>query len=186
MPDIFRGIKLDPLAPRNSFYLLWMILGYLIVSSVLVVSLGRLGDIHGRVKMYNLGFVIYTVASLLLAIDWMTGAAGANYLIGMRVVQGIGRRLPDGQLGGDPHRCLPVQPAGHGARHQQRGRHRRDVHRPGARRRAGADQLAAGVPRLGAPRRCSARSGPTGSSSSRANATRRRSTGWATSPSPSA
>ena len=61
MPDIFRGIKLDPLAPGNSFYLLWMILGYLIVSSVLVVSLGRLGDIHGRVRMYNLGFVIYTV-----------------------------------------------------------------------------------------------------------------------------
>ncbi len=90
MPDIFRGIKLDPLAPQNSFYLLWMILGYLIVSSVLVVSLGRLGDIHGRVKMYNLGFVIYTCSSLLLAVDWMTGAAGANYLIGFRVVQGIG------------------------------------------------------------------------------------------------
>jgi MFS family permease len=90
MPDIFRGIKLDPLAPANSFYLLWMILGYLIVSSVLVVSLGRLGDIHGRVKMYNLGFVIYTSASLLLAVDWMTGAAGANWLIGMRIVQGVG------------------------------------------------------------------------------------------------
>jgi len=90
MPDIFRGIKLDPLAPANSFYLLWMILGYLIVSSVLVVSLGRLGDIHGRVKMYNLGFVIYTSASLLLALDWMTGTAGANWLIGMRVVQGVG------------------------------------------------------------------------------------------------
>jgi MFS family permease len=90
MPDIFRGIKLDPLAPSNSFYLLWMILGYLIVSSVLVVSLGRLGDIHGRVKMYNLGFVIYTAASLLLAIVWMTGPAGADWLIGMRVVQGIG------------------------------------------------------------------------------------------------
>ncbi len=90
MPDIFRGIKLDPLAPGNSFYLLWMILGYLVVTSVLVLSLGGLGDIRGRVKMYNLGFVIYTSASLLLAIDWMTGAAGANYLIGMRVVQGVG------------------------------------------------------------------------------------------------
>jgi MFS family permease len=90
MPDIFRGIKLDPLAPENSLYLLWMILGYLIVSSVLVVSLGRAGDIFGRVKMYNLGFVIYTVASLLLTIDWMTGAAGADYLIGFRIVQGVG------------------------------------------------------------------------------------------------
>ena len=90
MPDIFRGIHLDPLIPANSFYLLWMILGYLVVSSVLIVSLGRLGDIYGRVKIYNLGFVIYTVASLLLAIDWMTGRAGADYLIGFRIVQGIG------------------------------------------------------------------------------------------------
>ena len=76
MPDIFRGIHLDPLVPSNSFYLLWMILGYLVVSSVLIVSLGRLGDMYGRVRIYNLGFVIYTVASLLLAIDWMTGRGG--------------------------------------------------------------------------------------------------------------
>jgi len=90
MPDIFRGIRLNPLVPGNSFYLLWMILGYLVVSSVLVVSLGRLGDMFGRVRMYNLGFVIYTAASLLLTIDWMTGGAGADWLIGMRIVQGIG------------------------------------------------------------------------------------------------
>ncbi|HUB99639.1 MAG TPA: MFS transporter [Solirubrobacterales bacterium] len=90
MPDIFRGIHLDPLVPANSFYLLWMILGYLVVSSVLIVSLGRLGDIFGRVKIYNLGFVIYTVASLLLAIDWMTGQAGAMYLVVFRIVQGVG------------------------------------------------------------------------------------------------
>ena len=90
MPDIFRGIELDPLSPSNSFYLLWMILGFLVVTSVLVVSLGRLGDMFGRVRMYNLGFVIYTGASLLLAIDWMTGAPGALWLIGMRLVQGIG------------------------------------------------------------------------------------------------
>ncbi len=90
MPDIFRGIKLNPLESGNSFYLLWMVLGYLIVSSVLIVSLGRLGDMFGRVKIYNLGFVIYTVASLLLTIDWMTGAAGAIYLIVLRLVQGVG------------------------------------------------------------------------------------------------
>ncbi|MGH2912024.1 MAG: MFS transporter, partial [Solirubrobacteraceae bacterium] len=90
MPDIFRGIKLDPLVPANSFYLLWMILGYLVVSSVLIVSLGRLGDMFGRVRIYNLGFVIYTVASLLLTIDWMTGRAGADYLIVFRIVQGVG------------------------------------------------------------------------------------------------
>ncbi|MGZ4306743.1 MAG: MFS transporter, partial [Solirubrobacteraceae bacterium] len=90
MPDIFRGIKLDPLVPGNSFYLLWMVLGYLVVSSVLIVSLGRLGDMYGRVRIYNLGFIIYTVASLLLTIDWMTGRAGATYLIVFRIVQGIG------------------------------------------------------------------------------------------------
>jgi MFS family permease len=90
MPDIFRGIKLDPLIPSNSFYLLWMILGYMVVASVLIVSLGRLGDMYGRVKIYNLGFLIYTVASLLLTIDWMTGRAGATYLIVFRIVQGIG------------------------------------------------------------------------------------------------
>jgi MFS family permease len=90
MPDIFRGIHLSPLVPSNSFYLLWMILGYLVVSSVLVVSLGRLGDMFGRVRMYNVGFVVYTSASLLLTIDWMTGTAGADWLIAMRIVQGIG------------------------------------------------------------------------------------------------
>ena len=90
MPDIFRGIHLDPLVPANSFYLLWMILGYLVVTSVLIVSLGRLGDMVGRVKIYRLGFIIYTVASLLLAIDWLQGSGGAIYLIGLRVVQGIG------------------------------------------------------------------------------------------------
>ena len=90
MPDIFRGIHLDPLQPSNSFYLLWMILGYLVVSSVLIVSLGRLGDMYGRVRIYNLGFVVYTVASLLLTVDWMTGRAGATYLIVFRLVQGVG------------------------------------------------------------------------------------------------
>jgi MFS family permease len=90
MPDIFRGIHLDPLVPANSFYLLWMILGYLLVSSVLIVSLGRLGDMYGRVRIYNLGFVIYTVASLILAIDWMTGRDGAMFLIVFRIMQGIG------------------------------------------------------------------------------------------------
>jgi EmrB/QacA subfamily drug resistance transporter len=90
MPDIFRGIHLDPLVPSNSLYLLWMILGYMVVTSVLIASLGRLGDMYGRVRIYNLGFVIYTAASLLLAVDWMTGRAGASYLIAFRIVQGIG------------------------------------------------------------------------------------------------
>ncbi len=90
MPDIFRGIHLDPLQPSNSFYLLWMILGYMIVGSVLIVSLGRLGDMFGRVRIFNLGYVVYTVASLVLTVDWLKGRAGADYLIVFRIVQGIG------------------------------------------------------------------------------------------------
>ncbi len=90
MPDIFRGVHLDPLAPGNSFYLLWMILGFLIVSSVLVVSLGRLGDLFGRVKMYNLGFVVYTAASLVLTLDPLDGRSGAMWLIVGRIAQGVG------------------------------------------------------------------------------------------------
>ncbi len=90
MPDIFHGIDLNPLEPRNTLYLLWMILGYQVVTSVLVVSLGRLGDMFGRVRMYNLGFIIYTVASLLLTIDPYTGQAGALWLVIGRIFQGIG------------------------------------------------------------------------------------------------
>jgi len=90
MPDIFRGIRIDPLAPGNTNYLLWMILSFLIVTAVLVVSLGRLGDVYGRVRMYNLGFAVFTLGSALLAVTWMTGTSAALWLIGMRVVQGIG------------------------------------------------------------------------------------------------
>jgi MFS family permease len=99
MPDIFRGIHLDPLVPENSFYLLWMILGYLVTSSVLVVSVGRLGDLFGRVKMYNLGFVIYTGASFFLTIDWMMGQSGALWLLIWRIIQGVGGAFLIGNSG---------------------------------------------------------------------------------------
>jgi MFS family permease len=90
MPAIFRGIGLDPLSPHNIGYLLWMILGYLLVAAVLVVALGRLGDMFGRVKLYNLGFMIFSIASLALSVDPFRGGSGALYLIGWRVIQGIG------------------------------------------------------------------------------------------------
>ena len=102
MPDVFRGIGLDPLLPSNSFYLLWMILGYLVVSSVLVVSFGRLGDLFGEVRMYTLGFAVYTIASLILTVTWLTGTEGALFLVVMRMVQGIGAAFHHGQLGRDP------------------------------------------------------------------------------------
>jgi MFS family permease len=90
LPDIFRGIHINPLAPGNTNYLLWMILSFLIVTAVLVVSLGRLGDMIGRVRTYNLGFAVFTVFSILLAATPMGGSGGALWLIGMRVGQGVG------------------------------------------------------------------------------------------------
>jgi MFS family permease len=90
MPAIFRGIHLDPTAPGNISYLLWMIIGYLLVTAVLVVTLGRLGDIFGRVRIYNLGFVVFTIASIALSFDPFTGSAGALWLIGWRFVQAFG------------------------------------------------------------------------------------------------
>jgi MFS family permease len=90
LPAIFDGIKVDPLAPGNATYMLWMIMGFLIVTAVLVVSLGRLGDIYGRVRVYNLGFLVFTVFSVLLTVTWMTGTSGALWLIVMRVGQGVG------------------------------------------------------------------------------------------------
>ena len=90
LPDIFHGIGLNPLSPGNTSYLLWMFMGFLVVTAVLVVSFGRLGDMFGRVRMYNLGFAIFTVASIFLTVTWMHGADGALWLILWRVVQGIG------------------------------------------------------------------------------------------------
>ncbi|MHB8457905.1 MAG: MFS transporter, partial [Acidimicrobiales bacterium] len=93
LPDIFRGIGLNPLAPGNTSYLLWMLMGFMVVMAVLVVSLGRLGDMFGRVKMFNLGFVIFTLFSVLLSVTWMHGPAAALYLIILRVGQGVGAAL---------------------------------------------------------------------------------------------
>jgi MFS family permease len=112
LPDVFRGIGIDPLQPGNSFYLLWMILGFLVVTSVLVTTLGRMGDIYGRVRTYNLGFAVFTVFSLLLSVTWLSGHAAGTWLIVLRVFQGVGAAMlmansaailtdafPAGQLG---------------------------------------------------------------------------------------
>ncbi|HEY3091028.1 MAG TPA: MFS transporter [Jatrophihabitantaceae bacterium] len=93
LPDIFRGIHIDPLAAGNTGYLLWLILGFIVVTAVLVVSLGRLGDIYGRVRMFNLGFAVFTTFSILLSVTWMHGAAAAWWLIVMRIGQGVGGAL---------------------------------------------------------------------------------------------
>jgi MFS family permease len=90
LPAVFKGIGLNPLGPGNTSYLLWMFMGFMVVTAVLVVSFGRLGDMFGRVRMYNLGFAVFTIASIFLTVTWMHGVTGALWLIIWRVVQGIG------------------------------------------------------------------------------------------------
>jgi len=90
LPDIFRGIHLNPLAPGNTPLFLWILMGYMVATAVLVVTLGRIGDMYGRVRMYNLGFLVFTIFSILLSLTWMNGPAAALYMIVMRVLQGIG------------------------------------------------------------------------------------------------
>ena len=93
LPDIFRGIHIDPLDPGNSFFLLWLILGFSVVTAVLTTTFGRLGDIYGRVRIYNLGFALFTVFSLLLTVTWMSGRAAAIFLIVLRLFQAAGAAM---------------------------------------------------------------------------------------------
>ncbi|MFE4949551.1 MFS transporter [Leifsonia sp. NPDC056665] len=90
LPAIFTGVKLNPLEPGNVSYLLWMLMGYMLVTAVLVVMFGRMGDQYGRVRIYNLGFVIFTVAAIALCLDPFSGGPGAMWLIAWRFVQGVG------------------------------------------------------------------------------------------------
>ena len=90
LPDIFLGINMNPLVPGNTGYLLWLIMGFMVVTAVLVVSFGRIGDIFGRVRVFNLGFIIFSVFSILLSVTWMKGTSGAVWLIAMRILQGVG------------------------------------------------------------------------------------------------
>src|SRR5215813_10811942 len=90
LPALFRGINLNPLVPSNTSYFLWVFMGFMLVTAVLVVSLGRVGDIYGRVRMYNLGFAVFTLFSILLSVTFLTGPAGAMWIIIMRIFQGVG------------------------------------------------------------------------------------------------
>ena len=90
LPVIFRGIQLNPLDTANFPYLLWIIMGYMLVTAVLVVTVGRIGDMFGRVRIYNLGFAWFTLGSILLSVVWSHGSAGALELVFMRMFQAIG------------------------------------------------------------------------------------------------
>jgi MFS family permease len=93
LPALFRGINLNPLVPSNTSYFLWVFMGFLLVTAVLVVSLGRVGDIYGRVRMYNLGFAVFTLFSILLSVTFLNGVGGALWIIIMRIFQGVGGAL---------------------------------------------------------------------------------------------
>jgi MFS family permease len=93
LPVIFRGIHLNPLVPANSSYLLWVMMGYMLMSAAVVVTVGRIGDIYGRVRMYNLGFAWFTVGAILLSLVWSTGSSGALELVFLRMFQAIGGAL---------------------------------------------------------------------------------------------
>jgi MFS family permease len=90
LPNIFRGIGINPLAPGNTTILLWLMMGFMVVTAVLVVSFGRLGDMFGRVRMFNMGFAIFAAFSILLSVSWLQGTGAGWYLIIMRILQGIG------------------------------------------------------------------------------------------------
>jgi hypothetical protein len=106
-PAIFRGIGLNPLAPGNVSYLLWMLMGYLVVTAVMVVPLGRPGDMFGRVRIYNLGFVVFTIGAIALSVDPFRPRRRGGVVDRLESVPGHRRGHADGLLGGHPHRRVP-------------------------------------------------------------------------------
>ena len=186
LPAIFRGIHLDPLAPANISYLLWMIMGYRLVQAVLVVTLGRLGDMFGRVKIYNAGFAVFTLASILLSFDPFQGGHGALWLIGWRVLQAVGGSMLMANSAAILTDAFPAERRGFALGTNQVAGLAGQFVGLVAGRPAGRDRLAGGVLGQRARRACSARCGPTASSGTTANGIRAGSTGGATSRSPSA
>ena len=108
LPDIFDGIKLNPSTPGSTPYFLWILMGYMVVTAVLVVSFGRIGDMFGRVRMYNMGFAVFTLFSIPLSVTWMTGASAAMWLIFMPTGSAeAGAEAADRGPPGVDHRCRP-------------------------------------------------------------------------------
>ena len=181
LPAIFRGIHLDPLAPGNISYLLWMIMGYRLVQAVLVVTVGRLGDMYGRVRIYNSGFAVFTAAlspAVVRSVHRRPRRPVAD-----RLARAAGRRRVDAdrKLGGDPDRRVPRRPARPRARASTRSR--RSPASSSAWSRAACWPRSTGGRCSGSTCRsaCSARSGPTASCATPASATPAASTGGATS-----
>ena len=142
LPDIFRGIGVNPLQPGNTTLLLWLLMGYLVVTAVLVVSFGRLGDMFGRVRMFNLGFAIFAVFSVLLSVTWLHGTAAAWWLIGIRILQAVGGAMIMANSGAILTDAFPSDERGLALGLNQVAAIAGVVHRAGARRPARPGQLA--------------------------------------------
>ena len=142
LPAIFRGIHMDPLASGTFGYLLWMIMGYLLVQAVFVVTLGRLGDMMGRVKIYNLGFVVFTLASVLLSFDPFSGERGALWLIGWRLLQALGGSMLTANSAAILHRRVSFKSTRLRPRDKPDRRACGTVSRAGRRRHLGDPRLA--------------------------------------------
>lgn len=88
LPAIFNGVQINPM---NSFqYLLWILMVFGLVNATLLLSFGRLSDIYGRAKFFKLGFLIFTIGSVLLYLTPSTGDAGAIEIIIFRIIQAVG------------------------------------------------------------------------------------------------
>jgi MFS family permease len=90
LPAIFKGIQINPMAPDSFQYLLWILMGYGLVTATLLLSIGRLADMYGRVKLFRLGFLFFTIGSILLCLTPGTGNTGALELIIFRLIQAVG------------------------------------------------------------------------------------------------
>ena len=145
LPAIFRGIHLDPLAPGNIVYLLWMIMGYRLVQAVTVVTFGRLGDMFGRVKIYNAGFVVFTISSSSCRSCPFLGVAGAQWLIGWRLVQALGGSMLTANSVAILTDAFPSRQRGFALGLNQVAAPGRHVRRSGGRRAVGRRQLALGL-----------------------------------------
>lgn len=90
LPAIFRGIDINPFEATSFVYLLWILMGYMIITAVMLVTVGRLSDIFGRVRLFNFGFLIFTIGSILLFLTPGKGVVAAQEIIGFRVIQAAG------------------------------------------------------------------------------------------------
>src|ERR1017187_7650465 len=101
LPEIERGLHVA----LNS--VIWVVIGYLLVITLLATQVGRLGDMFGRVRMYEAGFVVFIIGSAFCALAW-----GGSSMIGFRVLQGIGGALVTANSGAVIADLFPPQERG--------------------------------------------------------------------------